>query len=146
MKKNFLKNSFIFLFIIQIIKVSIEDGIDTIEVFNQGQYLHGQFVYNSKGDMIIEYTKDKSTRLFYGIKKNGKGFFDGEYIKLSTFESGKNLHEFTNIFVSFNNSNDDNQYLFSFGKSDSVCELYDIEDTNTYDKIKQFIWKNDFKL
>ena len=45
-----------------------------ILVFNSQQYRAGQFAFDSNGNMIIEYSKDKY-RLLYGLKKDGKNYF-----------------------------------------------------------------------
>ena len=98
-----------------------------MEIFNEKNYMKGQFAVNSKGDIIIEYSIEGS-RLFYGIKKNGKGFFNGEYIKKLQLNN-KVRYESENIFISLNNNNDNNiEYLLNFGANDTAVELFNFEE------------------
>ena len=119
----------IFLFIIKISISTIQDGDKIIEVFGgDKQYIHGQIAINSKGDMIIEYSANDSYRIFYGIKQNGKGFFDGNYVKEINLGDYKLRYESINIFIYLNSSVDDNtQYLLSVSAYECHTELYNIE-------------------
>ncbi len=69
----------------------------------------GQFATNVKGDMIAEYSNNDGNslykRLFFGLKKNGRGYFpdensikekDVKYIDTST---GYGRYESRNLFV-----------------------------------------------
>ena len=95
-------------------------------VFNQKyENMKGRFSMNKNGDLILEYSAHNS-RIFYGIKKDGKGFFNGEYIKIID-DIGGNRYEGVNSFVSLNNTDSYSQYLISFAAYDSIVELYDIE-------------------
>ena len=133
-KKIFIRIKIIlFLFLISFV---FSDEIKILK-FNSQHYRAGHFAFNSKGDMVIEYSY-KNHRLFYGLKKNGKNYFtDEEGNEISTKEiqigsdedSGKR-YESQNIFVSLNNTND-KQYLFSIGTYISVAELHDL-DTGNY--------------
>ena len=120
MKKNLI---FIFLLSLSLNQIS---GNYVLEEF-ESQYIHGQFANNIKGDMIIEYSKSDNYRLFYGIQKNGKSFFEENYIKKIELGDNNDRLESKNIFVSFNNSNDNIQYLFSFSAYEAVAEIFDIE-------------------
>jgi len=126
MKENFL----FFILLFEIIKTIEVDGYQ-MEIFgeNDKSYTKGQFAVNSKGDMIIEYSYEGS-RLFYGIKKNGKGFFNGEYIKkIQLNDENEKRYESQNIFISLkNNNNDDTQYLLNFGAYVTVVELINVEE------------------
>ena len=98
-----------------------------MEIFDEKNYMKGQFAVNSKGDIIIEYSIEGS-RLFYGIKKNGKGFFNEEYIKKLQLNN-KVRYESENIFISLNNNNDNNiEYLLNFGANDTAVELFNFEE------------------
>ena len=125
MKENFL----FFILLFEIIKTIEVDGYQ-MEIFgeNDKSYTKGQFAVNSKGDMIIEYSYEGS-RLFYGIKKNGEGFFNGEYIKkVQLNDENEKRYESQNIFISLKNSNnDDTQYLLNFGAYVTVVELINVE-------------------
>ena len=126
MKENFL----FFILLFEIIKTIEVDGYQ-MEIFgeNDKSYTKGQFAFNSKGDMIIEYSYEGS-RLFYGIKNNGKGFFNGEYIKkIQLNDENEKRYESENIFISLkNNNNDDTQYLLNFGAYVTVVELINVEE------------------
>ena len=119
----------IFLYIlikIRISKATKKIGDYYMEIFDSHGYMKGQFANNLNGDIIIEYSIN-GDRLFYGIRKNGKGFFNGEYIKEINLGS-KIRYEAKNLFVSSNCSNDNTQYLLSVGADISVIELYKIEE------------------
>ena len=75
-----MKKYLIFIFLL-FLSLSYISGDFILESFDS-QYIHGQFANSLKGDMIVLYSESEGlNRLFYGIKKNGKGFFDGNYIK-----------------------------------------------------------------
>ena len=114
-----------FLLLFEIAKTAEVDNYN-MEIFDENNYMKGQFAVNSKGDVIIEYS-DNDLRLFYGIKKNGKGFFNGEYIKKLQLNNNVR-YESENIFISLKNSNnDDIQYLLNFGANDTAVELFNFE-------------------
>ena len=89
---------------------------------------------NSKGDMIIEYSYN-SSRLFYGLKKDGKYYFP-EITREIVLESDT-VHtdlgyfgrfESVNTFVSFvDNINKEKEYLLSISSYRTVLELHDFE-------------------
>ena len=72
---------------------------------NSKKYRAGPFAFNSNGDMIVEYSVDNS-RLFYGLKSNGKYYFkdssqNGIPSKEITYNyDSANRYESKNIFVS----------------------------------------------
>ena len=104
--------------------------LNNILIFNQYNFRAGNFAINDDGDMIIEYSENDK-RLFYGLKKDGSYLFndDTTHYKIIDFanSSGMKRYESKNIFIYINNK----QYLFSTGTSDSISELYDLEDINT---------------
>ena len=133
--------SFIFfLILLKIPKVDLDSINYNPIIFDTKKFLmKGQFAINSKGDMIIEFTSHEdgqnNYRLFYGIKKDGSGFFDGKYMKEIYSLSGPR-YEAQNLFVSLNNSKTSPQYLISLGSANSIFEIYNIEgnidDSNNY--------------
>ena len=124
-----MKKYLIFIFLL-FLSLSYISGDFILESFDS-QYIHGQFANSLKGDMIVLYSESEGqNRLFYGIKKNGKGFFDGNYIKKMTTSNKR--YESKNIFISFNNSNDNVQYLFGFSGYVGVTEIFDLEDLVNY--------------
>jgi len=102
-----------------------------ILIFNSSHYISGHSAFTSSGDMIIEFTYENK-RLFYGLKKNGKNFFDenGENnsTKIITVEEIDNeCYQARNIFVSLNNSDGNKQYFFSISSKSNTLELFDLE-------------------
>ena len=51
-----------------------------IILFNNKNYRAGHFAINSKGDMVVEYS-DGHSRLFYGLKKDGRFFLRQKIIE-----------------------------------------------------------------
>ena len=113
--------------------------------YNTHEYRAGHFAFNSNGDMIIEYSID-NYRLFYGLKNNGKYYFENVTKEIIIDNNGSDAkrYESKNIFASINNTNI--QYLLSIGTHTSVTELHNIESenyliksTNDFLGIKKFI-------
>ena len=107
-------------------------------LFNNRKYRSGHFASNKNGDLIIEFSGENNDnyRLFYGLKYDGRYYFENEQ---PTYEfqinGAKNSeqsadtyygrYESNNLFVSLNN-NEDNEYLFSVSSHQSVVELHNI--------------------
>ena len=71
------KNNYLLIFFILLssaVYIIKSYNLNNILVFDSNHFRSGAFAYNSKGDMVIEYSYH-NYRLFYGLKKNGKGFF-----------------------------------------------------------------------
>ena len=133
-KKFKLKNffSYFILFHINLIKICNLDSniLNSFLVFDSKNYRSGHFAFNSNGDMIIEYSNDNS-RLFYGLKKNGKFFFKDEQqneipYKEIVLGNSNYRYESRNIFISLNNNSNNKEYLFSSGTQESMTELFDL--------------------
>ena len=102
-------------------------------------YRSGNFATNNKGDMIIEYSNDhenvQNKRLFYGIKKNGRYFFENEEAykekEVNNPISNSNIqsrYEARNIFVSLEDDTEKTkEYLFSTSSYETLTELHDLE-------------------
>ena len=102
----------------------------------------GQFATNVKGDMIAEYSNNDGNnlykRLFFGLKKNGRGYFPDENsikekdVKYTDTSTGYGRYESRNLFVCLEKDfNRNKEYLFSTSTWDSLTELHDIEN-DTY--------------
>ena len=73
----------------------------------QKSYRVAQFATDKNGNMIIEYSNDKSGsheyRLFYGLKKNGRNYFENnnahKIIKIETDEAAKGRYESRILFI-----------------------------------------------
>ena len=102
MKDKKINMIFVYILLFQIFQYYCSDII----VFNSKNYRAGHFAFNSQGDMIIEYSKNKD-RLFYGLKSDGKYYFKDDSqnkvpTKEITLEYGTNdvkRYEAKNIFV-----------------------------------------------
>ena len=89
--------------------------------FNQKNYRAGHFAINNKGDMVAEFSDNYNSRLFYGLKKNGRSFFDTDS-NIKEIEISENSettgeyprYESNNIFVYLEDDiNKEKGYLFS---------------------------------
>jgi len=102
----------------------------------------GQFATNIKGDMIAEYSNNDENslykRLFFGLKKNGRGYFPDENtikekdVKYTDTSTGYGRYESRNLFVCLEKDfTRSKEYLFSTSTWDSLTELHDLEN-DTY--------------
>ena len=123
-------NEIIIIFLLLFLLIPIIICNSSIIIFDSQQYRAGHFAFKSNGDMIIEYSYNKH-RLFYGLKSNGKYFFNDDQaikeIEINNTNGNIQRYESNNIFVSINRT----EYLFSISVSDSgVVELIDFSDTD----------------
>lgn len=136
-----LKFIFYINFIIFISLSYSSNNLNKITVFNEDHYRAGNFAINKNGDMIIEYSY-ANKRLFYGLKQNGRFFFNDENNNLidrkeitiiNNQNSGINQrYESKIIFISLKEDiNNTKQYLFSTSTYITVSELYDLEHLET---------------
>ena len=119
---------------------------NNIITFDHDNWRSGHASINNNGDMIIEFSLEQlesDSRLFYGLKKNGRYYFPGEpvfrEIKEMNCEEAENgskykgRFESTNLFVSLSDdTTKSKQYLFSMSSKYSLVELIDIENNLTY--------------
>ena len=125
-------------------------------IFSHKNYQAHNFAMNKKGDLVIEFTEYKedelsSSRLFYGLTKEGRYFFSNETeytyesnIDVDEFEFWDygyygyydyyNLHNSKSLFVSIKNEpNKENQYLFTINTFNFMVELHNLtNDNNSY--------------
>ena len=102
---------------------------NNVILFDKKKYQAGNFAINKKGDLILELSEDNeisSSRLFYGLTKDGKYFFSNQTtytqeINIDTEEILDNygyynvygIYNSLNLFVSIKNDiKKGNQYLF----------------------------------
>ena len=137
---------FYFLFFLSLSQSEVP--LNAIIVINpDSHYRAGNFAINKNNDMIIEYSyQDK--RLFYGLKQNGRYFFNDENgnpisTKEITIENEEDFnitkrYESKNIFVSLKDDvTKDKEYLFSTSSYTTVSELYDLDNLeNIHNKVK----------
>ena len=111
--------------------------MNNIIVFNDKKYRYCNFVINSKGDLIAEYSTEEKNgiRLFYVLKQNGNFYFkDSENTAIPTKKITVGDWGITparsdseNILISLNITDDNNQYLISISYSTGSIELYDLD-------------------
>ena len=115
--------------------------LNNIIIFNERKYRYGSFALNSEGDIFIEYSNDNS-RLFYGLKKNGKYYFKNDEnkdipIKNYTIINKDNLSEIVKpyesktIFISLKNETyNTKEYFFGISADIGYTELFDLDNNN----------------
>ena len=125
-------NTFFLLICLLLSHIPFAHSEASILEFDAFGYRAGHFAFDSRGDMIIEYSRNHH-RLFFGLKKDGNVFFEDDDHNLSPtkeFLIGENentckRYESENMFVT-NNVNGE-EYLFTLGTSESFTELHDID-------------------
>ena len=124
---------------------------NNIIIFNQKKYQLNNFAANKNGDILIQYNEynnydsENSSRLFYGLTKNGSYFFsnkssfshefnisvDEEILEDSDFLNLYKIQDSKSMFISIKNDiNKKSQYLFSINSYNSLVELYDLNNNN----------------
>ena len=135
--------------------INNKECFNNILIFNQKKYQVNNFATNKNGDILIQYNEysnnyeeKNSSRLFYGLTKNGNNFFsdkssyirefnisiDEDILEDSDFLNLYEIQDSKSLFVSIKNDiNRGNQYLFSINSYNSMVELYDLNnDNNNY--------------
>ena len=139
-----------------------ENCLNNVIKFKSKKYQANNFAKNKNGDLIFELTELKeddneysSSRLFYGITKEGHPFFANNTSYTYEIQINKNKELFDdkkyhymnwknsiNLFVSLKNDlNKNNQYLFSINSHNSMVELFNLNDENS----NYYLWNfNEF--
>ncbi len=98
-----------------------------------------RFASNDNADRIIitspsEDSLSKTKRILYGLKSNGRFYFQDVYnneMDFKEFNTNTNLHKTNSescfIYLSNGEENNGNQYLFSYGLGGSTVEIYDLK-------------------
>ena len=151
MEEDFLSNSkikvfqaiIVLLLFFQICAQKIktcQNGIDLTNktCFNNliklDNYTAGQFEKDKDGNMFLLYSNSimKAKRLFYGLKNNGRNYFEEnahKEIQLSPIEYAEERAESRIIFISIDGNN--KQYLLSTSSGDpelTLAELYELNE------------------
>ena len=122
---------------------------NNILIFDQKKFQANNFAMNKNGDFVVEFSEDNilsSSRLFYGLIKDGSYFFNNQssYIKEINIEYNetKRTYDFynyygiynsLNLFISLkNDSNKTKEYLFSINPDYSTVELFNFNNNNTH--------------
>ena len=118
-------------------QISNSDCFNDIIQFDQDKYRAGHACVTKEGDLLIEYSidDDSSKRLFYGLKSNGRNYFDGnsfiKIIDLGNDEGVKPRFESMNRLIKINDgTNNDKEYLLSISTYRTLVELYDLSTFN----------------
>ena len=130
---------------------SLNDDVcfNNILTFQHKNYQLNHFAKNKNGDLVAEFAEAKqydfsfSSRLFYGLKKDGRYLFSDESSYINEFnvdieEQTNNEEEYfylsnsKNLFVTIQG----NQYLFSLNAYNSIVELYNLNNNDN----KYQIW------
>ena len=123
---------------------------NNILIINSSTYRAGHFSKNKEGDIIVEYST-VNQRLFFGLKKSGKFYYENEphyiekYIPNITLDEKLygGRYESANIFVSTKNDiNKTKEYLFSLSSYKTLFEIYDIEKDLLYYNATENIFTN----
>ena len=129
------KNLFIisFLILLSFIKIIRTQELTSIITISDKDFKYINFANYSNGDMIVETSSDpyNQTRMFYGIKSNGRPFFESKnnpnnliYIKPKT--NRKRIKLNAELFIANFYEGPKKEYLISIGTNDTVYELYDL--------------------
>ena len=119
-----------------------EQSLTNIIKIGQLKYRFINFATNLNGDMIvlINSLNTIKKRYFFGIKKNGRFFFENELSYFYSKDSSSYRYEGESLFIQLSNNNDTNEkdYFFTYGKSE-IFEFYNFEDNNNnYITINKF--------
>ena len=124
--------------------------LNNIKCIGEKNFRYVNFANFSNGDMIVETTAlpDSPKRIFYGIKSDGRPFFDNQQYHATIIISGQtesnNARYEGEIFII---SIDNNEYLFSIGKGDNkYAELYDLSNLKTKSQVKITTFLNGSKM
>ena len=129
------------------------EKLSNIIVFKHKNYRAGNIAKNKNGDLVFECfegDEQSSSRLFYGLTKDGRNFFSNQpsYTKEININMDEIIDDYgyfniygiynpINLFVSIKNDpNKGNEYFLSINSYYSTVELYNFNnDNNTH-----YIW------
>ena len=112
--------------------------------FDHKHWRAGHAATNKKGEVIVEFSPNEETstsRLYYGLKKNGRYYFPGEPVYKQVDEmlcqdctdNYRGRYESRVLFVSLDDDTQkEKQYFFSMSSYHSLVELFDIENFTYY--------------
>ena len=138
-----------FLFIYIKCEDDYENTLNNIIIFEE-DFRYLSFANNSNGDMIFLLTAypHNEKRIFYGIKKNGRPFFQNEtsyfYSMNSTKEIGEKKFESDTLVIKLSDKSE-KEYLISTGTQYSYAEIYDFEN-NKVNKKKIDSFANNYNV
>jgi hypothetical protein len=107
--------------------------------FNDTDWRAGHACTNNQNVTIIEFSRDNGSgksRLFYGLKDNGRYYFSDGLKKIDSMScddcssSYRGRFESRNLLVSLKDGSPTKQYLFSMSSYYALAELIDIDNPN----------------
>ena len=105
-------------------------------------YTYVDITTTLNGDLIVETSSSShiNVRNFYGLKKNGRGYFidkiTNKEINNYSINSIASRFESFLFSIKLNDKNDDNEYLISISKDSSRnIELYDFKNDRIYEEV-----------
>ena len=110
-------------------------------IFNDSNWRAGHAATNKNNVTIVEFSldnEDSKSRIFYGLKQNGRYYFKDGFKKIDTMSCDgcstnyRGRFESRNLFVSLYN-NSAKQYLFSMSSYKSLTELINIDAGDNFD-------------
>ena len=115
-----------------------ECKISNIIKVGEKDYRYLSFASKENEDLIFSTTScpKHEKRIFWGIKKNGRQFFNSDYFN-HIYSSSSNIenYEFQSIIIKLSgDQNKGKEYLLNVGKGNSNVEIYDFENSKIYDK------------
>ena len=169
-KKNILIFSFFILNIITFsfcstncpnqVSIGTKTCFNDVLKFDSKQYRAGHFVTYKNGDMIVEFSDDVEndpnkeygySRIFYGLKENGRYFFQNdspiwEIENIGSVDSARGRYESLNqLVITESDIERNDEYLFSTSSYNSLTELHHFQNqTYIYKKTSDFLSKNNF--
>ena len=146
MKYNYLISIIYLITLISIINNSSNNGLTNVILIGEKNCKYIDFASFSNGDLILLSSSNPGSlkRYFYGIKKDGREFFNDEsfnntlQVNNEQTSGGYNNYRYeAEIFIAKinNGTNKDKEYLISIPKGQQFIELYNFEEQTVY-KIK----------
>ena len=125
-------------------------------IFNSKRYQSSNFAINNNGDVVIgfsEHNDDSYTKLFYGLKNDGRNYFSEEsptyeinvekddLLDDTGYYNYYEIYKSINLFISLKGDKKKNQYLFSIDYNNYIVELHDLNNINNNNS--NLIWNFD---
>lgn len=117
-------------------KISNKECFNDVLIFNDIKWRAGHSAQNKNGLFILEFSNDGETgdRLFYGLKRNGRYYFDESPTKEIVLKGKDSIiarYESMNAFFALKDDiNKNNEYFISISTYSCFMEMYDITTDN----------------
>ena len=114
--------------------------LNNIVLVSPGSFKYIDITTTLKGDLLIESSSqnEKYIRYFYGLKKDGKGYYKDKIINkdINNYSITSSTERYQSFIftIKLNDTENDNEYLVSITKDASRnIELYDFNDDTIYE-------------